>query len=119
MSLRSNRLAEEIKREITDIVRTQLKDPRISEFTSIMRVEVSNDLRHAKVFVSVYGSEENQKKTLDGLKRATGFIRSELGKKMRLKYLPELSFYLDSSIEQGIKITQLIKEALDDKGVKN
>jgi len=110
VSFRLSRLAEEIKREVTDILRLQLKDPRISKFTSITDVEVSKDLRHAKMFVSVFGSEADRSRTLEGLKSASGFIRSELGKRIRLRYLPQLSFYLDSSIQQGIKISQIIRE---------
>ncbi|NPV28254.1 MAG: 30S ribosome-binding factor RbfA [Firmicutes bacterium] len=110
MNFRPSRLAEEIKREVTDILRLQLKDPRISRFISITDVEVSKDLRHAKVFVSVFGSEEEQAKTLEGLKKASGFIRAELGKRIRVRYLPELSFCFDPSIQRGIKISQILRE---------
>lgn len=115
MGFRLNRLAEEIKREITDIIRYSLKDPRVSPLTSITDVEVSKDLRHAKVFVSIYGSEEEQTKTLEGLKSANGFIRSELGKRISLRYIPEITFILDTSIEHGVKISQIINKISGEK----
>ncbi len=114
MGFRVSRLAEEIKREVTDIVRNHLKDPRISHLTSVTEVEVSKDMRYAKIFVSVYGSEEEQVKTLEGLQSANGFIRSELGRRIRLRYLPEITFNLDTSIEQGVKISQIIDKVCDE-----
>ncbi|MDH7576714.1 MAG: 30S ribosome-binding factor RbfA [Bacillota bacterium] len=115
MNFRTSRLAEEIKREVTDILRLELKDPRISKFTSITGVEVSKDLRHAKMFVSVFGSENDQSRTLEGLKKASGFIRAELGKRIRVRYLPELSFCLDRSIQRGIAISQILREVSNEK----
>lgn len=117
MSFRLNRLAEEIKREVTDILQTQLKDPRVSKFASITGVELSKDLRHAKIYVSVLGSEEDQNKTLDGLTSATGFIRSKIGNRIRLRYIPEIIFHLDPSIQKGIKITQLLYTVKEKEGV--
>lgn len=114
MGFRLNRLAEEIKREVTDIIRTTLKDPRISPLTSITDVEISKDMRYAKIFISIYGSEEEQTKTLEGLKSANGFIRSELGKRIRLRYMPEIAFILDTSIEHGVKISQIIDNICDE-----
>lgn len=115
MGFRLNRLAEEIKREVTDIIRCSLKDPRVSPLTSITGVEISRDLRHAKIYVSIYGSEEEQTKTLEGLKSANGFIRSELGKRLSLRYIPEISFILDTSIEHGVKISQIISRITEEK----
>lgn len=110
MGFRVNRLAEEIKREVTDIIRNNLKDPRVNSLTSLTAVEVSGDRRFARIYVSIYGSDEEQAQTLEGLQRATGFIRAELGRRIRLRYLPELSFNLDPSIQQGIKINQIIRQ---------
>lgn len=110
MSYRANRLAGEIKRVITELLQIGLKDPRVHRLTSITAVNVSRDLRHAKVYVSVMGSEEEQKKTLEGLQSANGFIRSELGKQIRLSYHPELLFELDTSLEHSLKINQMLKE---------
>lgn len=115
MSYRANRLAGEIKRVITELFQTGLKDPRVHRLTSITAVDVSRDLRHAKVFVSVMGSEEEQEKTLEGLRSAGGFIRSELGKQIRLNYHPELSFELDTSIEHSLKISQMLKDLKPDR----
>jgi ribosome-binding factor A len=119
VSYRANRLAEEIKRVITDTLQTELKDPRISPFTSITMVDVSKDLRHAKVYVSVLGDEDDQEKTIEGLQSAGGFIRSELGKQIRLRYHPELTFFIDKSIQHGLKITRILRELADEEGVED
>jgi len=105
---RAVRLAEEIKREIAQIFR-DLKDPGIG-FASITRVEVSNDLRYAKVFVSVMGSPPERKKALVAMQRATGYIRAGLSQRIRVRYMPELTFKLDESIEQGVRIAKLIDQ---------
>ncbi len=113
MGFRSNRLAEEIKREVTGMLQAELNDPRICRLSSITDVEVSGDLRYAKLFVSVYGSEEEQSQTLAGLQSAGGFIRTELGKRIRLRFLPELTFCLDQSIQRGVRLTNLIRQVTD------
>ena len=115
MAFRSGRLAEEIKREVTSILQTDLKDPRVCRMASITDVEVSRDLRYAKVFVSVYGTDEEQRQMLDGLKSAGGHIRSELGKRIRLRFMPELSFNLDTSIQQGMKMDGMIRKVMDEQ----
>jgi ribosome-binding factor A len=115
MGFRHNRLAEEIKREVTSMLQTELNDPRICKLTSITDVEVSRDLRYAKLFFSVFGSDEEQSQTLVGLQSAGGFIRSELGKRIRLRFLPELTFCLDASIQRGIRLSGLIRQVMDDK----
>jgi ribosome-binding factor A len=114
MSFRPRRLAEEIKREVTSMLQAELKDPRICRFSTITDVEVSGDLRYAKLFVSVYGSEEEQSQTLKGLQSAGGFIRTELGKRIRLRFLPELTFCLDLSIGRGVRLANLIQRVADD-----
>lgn len=116
---RADRLAEEIKRIVTDILRTEIKDPRINPFTSITRVDVSKDLRYARIYVSILGDQEEQEKTLEGLKNAGGFIRSELGKQIRLRYHPEITFSLDTSIQHGLKITRLLRDLANEKGRKD
>ncbi len=108
-SHRANRVAEEIKREITQMLRTEIKDPRIG-FVTITGVKVTTDIRYAKVFFSVYGNDESKSQSLEALEKAKGFIRSELGKRMRLRYTPEISFKFDPSIEHGAKIMKLLKE---------
>ncbi|GHO83043.1 ribosome-binding factor A [Dictyobacter formicarum] len=95
--------------DLSELIRTRLKDPRVG-FASITRVEVSGDLRHAKVFVSVMGTPEEQKETMSGLKNASGFLRHELASRLTLRYMPELSFKLDTSIEEGARILSLINQ---------
>ncbi|MCR4399183.1 MAG: 30S ribosome-binding factor RbfA [Firmicutes bacterium] len=109
MSLRGGRVAEAIKQEISDILRDELKDPRVG-FASVTRVDVSKDLRHAKVFVSVLGDEKQKADTMEGLESATGFIRSEVGKRIRLHHTPEILFRLDESIERSVRIAKVLRE---------
>ena len=104
---RANKVAEEIKKEIIQLIRDKLKDPRIG-FVTVTAVEVTPDIRYAKIFVSILGSEEEKKKTLEVLQKSQGFMRSELGKRMRLRYTPELTFKFDSSIEYGARIMELL-----------
>jgi len=107
---RIERISEEIKREISDIIQNELKDPRLSKLISITEVNVTKDLRYAKVYVSVMGSEEEKANSLEGLKSAAGFIRREIGRRVQLRYTPEIHFELDNSIERGAYITKLINE---------
>ncbi|HHY39655.1 MAG TPA: 30S ribosome-binding factor RbfA [Syntrophaceticus sp.] len=116
MGYRAGRLAEEIKKVLTDLLQTELKDPRINPMTSVTSVNVSKDLRYAKVYVSVLGTEDKKKETLEGLKSASGFIRSELGKRIRLRYHPEISFELDESIQHSLEINRILRDLKQDKG---
>ena len=109
MSHRPERLAEAIKKEVSDMLKNELKDPRIG-FATITGVRVAGDLRYAKIFVSVLGSQEEQKLTQEALDKAAGFIRSELGKRIRLRYTPELTFVSDKSIEHGTRIMDLLEK---------
>lgn len=104
------RISEEYKREISDIIRNDIKDPRIAEFTSVMSVEVTRDLKYAKVYISVLGDEKKRAETLEGLRSAAGFVRREMGKRVKLRYTPEIVFEPDNSIEHGIYISKLIDE---------
>lgn len=108
---RVNRVSEEYKREVSDVIKNHIKDPRIAEFTSVTSVDVTRDFRYAKVYVSVLGSEEEKASTLEGLRSAAGFVRKELGKRIKLRYTPEVIFELDNSIEYGMYIDELIKKA--------
>jgi ribosome-binding factor A len=110
---RANRLAEEMKKEISEILRDEIKDPRVG-FVSVTRVEVSSDLRYARVYVSVLGDPVERREAEKALKKAGGFIRSQLAHRIRLRYTPELTFKLDESIEHGIRISSLFKQGLDD-----
>lgn len=107
MGNRQKRLGELLKQEISDLILRGIKDPRIG-FVSITSVELTMDLRHAKVFISVLGSEAERKASLAGLRSATGYIRRELAHRLRLKYVPELAIVYDSSIERGAHIIALI-----------
>lgn len=109
MSVRPNRVAEQIKKEMTDILQRDLKDPRIG-FVTVTGVEVTGDLQQATIFITVLGSDEQKESTLQGLSKATGFIRSEIGKRIRLRKTPELLFKFDESIEYGNKIEALLGE---------
>ncbi len=108
-SLRTAKVNSLIKLEISDIINRKIKDPRVG-FATITSVEVSKDLRLAKVFVSVYGDEESKKKTMDGLMSASKFIHNELGKRLRIKIIPDIVFKIDTSIEYSIHISKLIDE---------
>ena len=111
---RPGRLREVMKEEISDILRKELKDPRIGDLTSITSVEVTRDLRHAKVYASILGDDEKQKEAIKGLQSAAGFIRSELGRRVRLRHTPELTFHLDTSIAHGARISELINKVKKD-----
>ncbi|MBX5457730.1 MAG: 30S ribosome-binding factor RbfA [Thermogemmatispora sp.] len=106
---RQEKLGELIAEELSDLLRTRMKDPRIG-FVSITRVEVSGDLAHAKVYVSVLGSDEERRNTMAALKRATGFLRHELAGRLVLRHVPELVFKLDLSLEKGAQVMELIKQ---------
>ena len=108
-SHRQEKLGELIAVELSDLMRTRLKDPRVG-FASITHVEVSGDLRHAKIFVSVMGSPEDQAATMKGLKHAAGYLRHELAERITLRYMPELVFKLDTSIAEGAKVLELIRQ---------
>lgn len=108
-SYRQEKLGEVIAAELSDLLRTRVKDPRVG-FASITHVEVSGDLRHAKVHVSVMGTSEEQAETMQGLRNATGFLRHELANRITLRYMPELNFKLDTSIEEGSRILDLIRQ---------
>ncbi len=114
MSHRPERMAEAVKKEVSDMIRYELKDPRIG-FATVTSVEVSGDLRYAKIFISVLGEPNEQQKTIEALESAKGFVRTELGRRIRLRYTPELSFKLDSSISRGSRLIKLLEEVSGDK----
>jgi ribosome-binding factor A len=109
MQYRPDRLAHELRNEISVIVSREVKDPRVG-FATITNVRVSPDLRHARVSVSVFGSPEQQKATLAALHRATGFIRRQLSGRVKLRHCPDLEFNLDDSMEYGAKMDGLLAE---------
>lgn len=109
MNLRATRVGEQMKKELSDIIGRKLKDPRIG-FVTVTDVRVTGDLQQAKVYISVLGDEEQRQNTLKGLEKAKGFIRSEIGQRIRLRKTPEIFFEIDESIEYGNRIEQLIRQ---------
>jgi ribosome-binding factor A len=107
--VRKERLEELLKREISDIIRREVKDPRIG-FVTVTDAEVSGDLSFARVFVSVLGSEEQQAASLKGLNSATRFIRGEFGQRIKMRQVPEISFRFDKSIQHGARIHELLEQ---------
>lgn len=111
---RINKINEQLMREISNIIR-ELKDSRIPLMTSVITVSATNDLRYAKVRVSVMGDEAVQKAALEGLKSAAGFVRREVGNRMNIRYSPEIIFELDHSIEHGARINKILNEVRRDE----
>jgi ribosome-binding factor A len=99
-----------IRREISDLLVREVKDPRLGGLLSVTEVVTSADLRYAKVYVSVMGSEEERKQVDEGLAAAAGFLRRGLGERLKIRYIPELSFFRDDSIERGSRLLKLINE---------
>lgn len=106
---RSDRVAEQVRRDLADLIRTELKDPRVG-MISLTAVELTPDYAHAKIFFATLNSE-HQEEIERGLKRAAGFLRRELGKRIHIHTLPELHFVYDSSIERGTSLSLLIDQA--------
>lgn len=106
---RVERVAELIKREVSQMLMNGIKDDRVGAgLVSVTDVDVSGDLQHAKIFVSIYGTDEARAETMEGLKSATGYVRSELGHRIRLRRTPEVVFLEDRSLERGTKILSLL-----------
>jgi len=107
-AIRTDRLNEEIRKTISEVIR-ELKDPRLSPMTTITQVEVTNDLKHAKIGVSVYDEDEQVRKdSVDALNHANGFIARELGRRMQIRRLPMLKFMLDTSIQYSVHISKVL-----------
>ena len=115
---RTDRVGEVIREEISSILLEEIKDPRI-QFVSVTGVKVSPDLKHAKIFVSILGSEQKKEEVFKGLRSARGFIQKNLGKKLRLRYTPEITFKMDTSIEHGLHIYELLEEIKNEERLKN
>ena len=113
-SIKNTRINGEVQRELSNIIRGEIKDPRINPLTSVVAVEVAPDLKTCKAYISVLGDEESQAKTLAGLKSAEGFIRSKLAKTVNLRNTPEIRFVLDQSIEYGVQMSKMIDEVTKD-----
>lgn len=106
---RSQRMADEIRRRLSEVIPREVRDPRLG-FLTITQVTVSGNLRFAKVFVSVLGSEEEQKQTMRILEHARGFLRHDIGQTLRLRYVPDLEFELDHTAEQADRVHRLMQQ---------
>ena len=120
-SIKNTRINGEVMRELSNIIRGEIKDPRINPMTSVVSVEVAPDLKTCKAYISVLGDEKSQQDTIAGLKSAEGYIRRELARTVNLRNTPEIKFILDQSIEYGINMSKLIDEVTkkDDESHKN
>ncbi|WP_042223733.1 30S ribosome-binding factor RbfA [Oceanobacillus manasiensis] len=107
--MRANRIAEQMKKELGEILTRKIKDPRVG-FVTVTDVEVTGDLQQAKVFISVLGDEQQKQDTLLGLAKAKGFIRSEIGQRIRLRKTPELMFEFDEALEYGNRIETILRD---------
>jgi ribosome-binding factor A len=112
---RTDRIGALMQREISDILQRQIKDPRVG-FCTVTHVEVSNDLRHAKVRVSIMGDETQCQNSMAGLKNAAGFVRREIGQRLSLRYTPEIRFIRDKSVDYILTIDKLLKEIETEDG---
>jgi ribosome-binding factor A len=110
-SYRPIRVGELIQAELSQLVLRELKDPRV-QMATISHVEVSADLRHARIFISRLGTESDQADTLAGFQRAAGFIRAQLAKRLALRYIPTLTFELDTAIAYGVRISQMLHDLI-------
>ena len=110
MKRRTERINSIIQQEISNLLREQINDPRLTALISITKVSTSPDLRHAKVFISTLGDKVNKDEILQGFTAASGFLRRQLANSLELKHTPELSFHLDDSIERGAEVLKLIDQ---------
>ena len=109
-SVKNTRINGEVLKELSNIIRSEIKDPRINPMTSVVSVEVAPDLKTCKAYISVLGDEKSQQDSIAGLKSAEGYIRRELARTVNLRNTPEIKFILDQSIEYGINMSKLIDE---------
>lgn len=114
---RSQRVVEQIKRELAELIRLEVKDPRVG-FITLTDVEITPDYAHAKVFFTSMTGKEDVEGILVGLRRASGFLRRELGKRVRIHTTPELHFHYDQSVEEGSRLSQLIDEVVREDQVR-
>jgi ribosome-binding factor A len=113
-SIKNTRINGEVQKVLSEIIRGEIKDPRIHPLTSVVTVEVAPDLKTCKAFISVYGDEEAQQNTITGLKSAVGYIRRQLAKELNLRNTPEITFILDQSIAYGVSMSRKIDDVMKD-----
>lgn len=109
-SIKNTRINAEVQRELSNILRAGIKDPRVAPWTSVVAVEVAPDLKTCKAYISVLGDEKAQKDTVEGLKSAEGYIRRELAHNLNMRNTPEIRFVLDQSIEYGVNMSKMIDD---------
>ena len=114
MTRRTERVNDLIQEELSDLLRRQVKDPRLGCFLTITRVDTTADLRHSKIFVSIMGSDEEKKGAMEGLASASGFLYREMKVRLSLRRMPHLDFRLDNSMERGAEILDLMKQVSED-----
>lgn len=117
-SIKNYRINGEVARELSHIIARELKDPRISPMTSVVKAEVTADLKYCKAYVSVYGDEQTAQDTMKGLESANGFIRRELASRVNLRITPEIEFILDQSIAYGVEMTKKIDDVISEDEAK-
>lgn len=115
---RANRISEEVKKVVSELISNGLKDPRVGKMVTVTSVEVTRDLSYANIYISVLGDKAEKDEALKGLSSAKGFIRKEIGSRIDLRYVPEPIFHLDESIERGIYMSKLIKEVKEQDEMK-
>ena len=120
-SVKNTRINGEVQRVLAETIRGEIKDPRISPWTSVVSVEVAPDLKSCKAWISVLGDEEVRKSTLEGLRSAVGFMRNTLAREINLRNTPEITFIMDQSIEYGVNMSRRIDEVIaqDDENAKD
>lgn len=118
-SVKNSRINGEVQRVLAEIIRGEIKDPRISPMTSVVAVEVAPDLKNCRAFISVLGNEEAQKDTLEGLNSAEGFIRGRLAKEINLRNTPVIRFIIDQSIAYGVDMSHKIDQVMAEQRAKN
>lgn len=109
---RSKRISEEIKKVVSSLIMTELKDPRVSKLTTVTHVETTRDLSFVYIYISVFDNNAHKESTIEGLNKAKGFIRREIGRRVKLRAVPEPIFKLDESIENGIHMSAVINEVV-------
>ena len=115
-SIKNTRINGEVQKVLSEIIRGEIKDPRISPLTSVVSVSVAPDLKTCKAFISVLGNEEAQENTMAGLKSAVGYVRRQLAKELNLRNTPEITFVLDQSIEYGVNMSKMIDDVVRKDG---
>ncbi|MBO5608743.1 MAG: 30S ribosome-binding factor RbfA [Eubacterium sp.] len=109
---RGGRVNSDVQRVISHVIEFEIKDPRVSSLVSVTRCDVTNDLKECKCYISVLGSDEDAENTMEGLRRASGFIRKRLAESLNLRYTPQIEFKLDKSIEYGVMMSKKIDDVL-------